>query len=148
MYRGSSKLLQKDYLVHYEAVKIIKKFWYLRCDSDNEITSKYIGDILLLIDELSNHYQGKHNITATDTLINKIILGTLGCLPAFDRYFIDGVNSLNLSFKNLRESSIERLFDFTEDNLVLKELQSKYLEYPMMKIIDMYFWQIGFNLNK
>ena len=148
MYRGSSQLLQKDYLVHLEAIKIIKKYWYLRCGNHNEIESKYLDDILILIKELSNYYKLKHDVTATNTLISKIILGTLGCLPAFDRFFIDGVKNQDFYFKTLKKKSLERLFKYTDDNLELKSIQNKYPEYPMMKIVDMYFWQIGYDLSK
>ena len=99
MYRGSSKLLQKDYLVHLEATRIIKKYWYLRCEQNNEVEIKHLDSILQLIKELSSYYKEENNVTATDTLISKIILGTLGCLPAFDRYFIEGVKNEGYSFK-------------------------------------------------
>ena len=38
MYRGSSKLLNRDYLVHVEAVKIIKKYAHLRCTKEHEVS--------------------------------------------------------------------------------------------------------------
>jgi len=148
MYRGSSKLLQKDYLIHIEAVKIVKKYFYLRCDNGNKVDIEHLDDILSLICELSYYYQEKHNITATDTLISKIILGTLGCLPAFDRYFIEGVKVYGYSFKTLKSKSLVELFSYVENDSELKSIQKKYSHYPMMKIVDMYFWQIGFDLNK
>jgi hypothetical protein len=148
MYRGSSQLLQKDYLVHFEAVKIIKKYWHLRCSVGAEVNINHLNDILSLIKELSCYYQEKHNVTATDTLISKIILGTLGCLPAFDRYFIDGVKENGFHFKTLRKKSLEELFKYIEKDYELKYIQKKNPQYPTMKIIDMYFWQIGYDLNK
>lgn len=148
MYRGSSKLLQKDYLVHLEATRIIKKYWYLRCEQNNEVEIKHLDSILQLIKELSSYYKEENNVTATDTLISKIILGTLGCLPAFDRYFIEGVKNEGYSFKTLKKRSLVELFSYIESDLDLKEIQNKYPQYPKMKIIDMYFWQIGFNLEK
>ena len=148
MYRGSSKLLQKDYLVHFEAVKIIRKYCHLRCQKGKEVNICNLDDILLLIKELSDYYKKEHNVTATDTLISKIILGTLGCLPAFDRYFIDGIKENGCHFKTLRKKGLEELFKYIEKDYELKSIQKKYPQYPTMKIIDMYFWQIGYDLNK
>tara|TARA_R110002033_G_scaffold36472_1_gene74981 strand:- start:806 stop:1423 length:618 start_codon:yes stop_codon:yes gene_type:complete len=146
MYRGSSKLLERDYLVHAEAIIIIKKYWYLRCGPDNEVSSINVESILKLIEELSFYYKTKHDVTPTDTLISKIILGTLGCLPAFDRFFIDGVKEKEYSFTSLKKKSLEGLFYFFEANqLELKNIQKQHPHYPIMKIVDMYFWQIGFN---
>jgi len=149
MYRGSSKLLERDYLVHVEAVKIIKKYWYLRCGSDSEVASINVESILKLIEELSFFYKTKHDVTPTNTLISKIILGTLGCLPAFDRFFIDGVKEKEYSFKTLKKKSLECLFTFVKANLPeLKTIQKLHPQYPIMKIVDMYFWQIGFDKSK
>ena len=148
MYRGSSKLLERDYLVHVDAVKIIKKYFYLRCGSKKEISFSEIENITNLIEELSFYYKMTHYVTPTDTLISKIILGTLGCLPAFDRFFVDGVKKQGNTFKTLKKKSLEGLFAFVADNQIeLKNIQKLHPQYPIMKIVDMYFWQIGFEKN-
>ncbi|WP_299547424.1 hypothetical protein [Seonamhaeicola sp.] len=146
MYRGSSNLLQKDYLVHIDAVKIIKSFDYLSCFNGKDVIRDNLADILELINQLSEYYKNEHDISPTDTLISKIVLGTLGCLPAFDRLFIDGVKSEKQSFKTLKSKSLNRLFDFVENTKELEILKHKYNQYPVMKLVDMYFWQIGYNL--
>jgi hypothetical protein len=149
MYRGSSKLLDRDYLVHVDAVKIIKKYEHLRCTKEHEVSLADVSSIQGLIKGLSIYYKDKHNVTATDTLISKIILGTLGCLPAFDRFFIDGVKELNYDFKNLRENSLTALFEFIAHNEIqLTGIQKQHPEYPLMKLVDMYFWQLGFEKSK
>lgn len=146
MYRGSSKLLERDYLVHVDAIKIIKKYWYLRCDLEHDFAPHNLESILNLSTELSSYYKNTHDVTPTDTLISKIILGTLGCLPAFDRFFIDGVKEYGYSFKTLKKKNLEDLFTFIEANQhELKNIQKLHPQYPIMKIVDMYFWQIGFN---
>jgi hypothetical protein len=149
MYRGSSKLLERDYLVHVDAVKIIKKYEYLRCDLEHEVAQYDLENIFNLIEELSSYYKTTHDVTPTDTLISKIILGTLGCLPAFDRFFIDGIKEKEYSFKTLKKKSLEGLFAFVESNqLELKNIQNLHPQYPIMKIVDMYFWQIGYEKSK
>ncbi len=115
------------------------------CNSKLEVSLQDIQAIMKLIKELSDHYQHKHSVTSTDTLISKIILGTLGCLPAFDRFFIDGVKELGYDFKSLKEKSLIKLFEFVDDNKdELTAIQKKHPQYPIMKLVDMYFWQIGF----
>jgi len=36
-------------------------------------------------------------VNVTDTLATKIMLGTMGCIPAYDRYFIAGLRTMNFS---------------------------------------------------
>lgn len=157
MYRGSGGLLQKDYKIHGTAVEIIKDNWGLRCSDKNEVNHSSIPKIIDVIQQLQNHYKSfefvtskgqKRYINPTETLISKILLGTLGCVPAFDRFFIDGVKEEKRNFKTLKKKSLEHLFTFVEANqLEFKNIQKVYPQYPIMKIVDMYFWQIGFDLS-
>lgn len=150
MYRGSGQLLQKDFFVHEEAVKIISEFADLRCSLESEVGYNDIERIIDLINKLKIYYSGV-GVKPTNTLLSKIILGTLGCLPAFDRYFCDGVKKKVLDFRSLTKKSLESLFGFMEEKKEeLRQIQSQHLEhyYPYMKLIDMYFWQIGFELDK
>ena len=83
------------------------------------------------------------------TLITKVLMGTLGCVPAYDRYFIDGIKDQNVSTGNYNLQSLLRLVDFYENNSArLEETRQKFkvddLSYPQMKLLDMGFWQIGF----
>lgn len=97
MYRGSTAISHKDYTIHIGAVSLIKQFYFLRCDENREVHKNDIPEILNLCKALRHHYAGfdymiKGVMTKrkpTDTLISKIIIGTLGCSPAFDRYFND-----------------------------------------------------------
>ena len=38
----------------------------------------------------------------SDTLITKILMGTLGCVPAYDRYFIAGIKKEKVSTGNFK----------------------------------------------
>ncbi|RXR19347.1 hypothetical protein EQG63_07865 [Flavobacterium amnicola] len=160
MYRGSTGLLQKDYKIHVGAIEIIKTYHKdLRCKVDFEVSKDSIDKIIKLKNDLFHHYnqfnyQTKRNTfekkPPTDTLLSKIILGTLGCSPAFDRYFNDGVKLKNISATKFEYRSLEFLFDFIQTNeSKIKELQSYYLKemdiyYPTFKIVDMFFWNEGF----
>lgn len=146
MYRGSSKLLERDYKVHTGVVEIIKKYFYLRNNETKTLTIDSLEIILRLIIELSKYYKKSHNVTPTDTLLSKIVLGTLGCLPVFDRFFIDGVKDQGFYFSTLKRKSLICLFDYyAEKRKEIEKIKRKYPQYPAMKLIDMYFWQIGYD---
>ena len=162
MYRGSSGLLQKNHLIHKGAVSILfsKENQKLKCNKTNEVTKENINEILQLKNRLASHYssiyfsKGYDNqkpISPTDTLLSKIILGTLGCVPAYDRYFIDGLREMNMEHTSFTILSLMELFDFIDNNKPEIENAQAFIKrhtqnhYPFMKILDMYFWQIGFN---
>ena len=149
MYRGSSKLLQKDHLVHLGAVKILREYICLRSEKGNEIKAGEIENILALVEDLKSNYLS-HGVTPTKTLMSKIMLGALGSLPAFDRYFIKGVKKENRDFKNLSAKSLLGLFQFVQDTeqelceIQVSELSESGIFYPKMKLVDMYFWERGY----
>ena len=87
------------------------------------------------------------------TLITKILMGALGCVPAYDRYFIDGIKDQKVTTGNYNTKSLLGLVDFYEKNYVKLEKARKKLKvydlpYPQMKLLDMGFWQIGFDREK
>lgn len=164
MYRGSSGLLQKNHLIHEGAVDILfeAEALKLKCSSSLEVTRDDIGAILSVKKKLSDYYKpivfvnGKEetkNVSSTDTLISKILLGTLGCIPAYDQYFISGLKDIKDKKRGLstfNETSLNQLFDFIKEHEesivsaqkdILAELGT---HYPVMKIVDMHFWQIGY----
>ena len=86
----------------------------------------------------------------SDTLITKVLMGTLGCVPAYDRFFVEGVKSQGVTIGNYSIKSLLNLVDFYESNTehlekCRKNLFAYDLQYPQMKLIDMGFWQIGFD---
>ncbi len=162
MYRGSGGLLQKNHLVHKGAVDIIfsKTSQKLKCSQATEIKRENINAILEVKNKLAEHYRSIHftkgadkskPISPTDTLLSKIMLGTLGCVPAYDRYFIKGLKEMKLQHTSFNNDSLNEIFNFVDRNkeqikqaqkLVKERIQA---HYPVMKILDMYFWQIGFD---
>ncbi len=162
MYRGSSGLLQKNHLIHQRAVDILfsEESLKLKCNSKNEVVKNNIKDILNLKNKLADHYskisftkgaEKPKPISPTDTLLSKILLGTLGCVPAYDRYFIDGLKEMKVKNTTFNDASLNELFDFIDKKkLELETAQQIILaktkqHYPVMKILDMYFWQIGYD---
>ena len=155
MYRGSSGLLQKNHLIHEEAVKIFlsETCQKLKCSPDREVSQKDIEAILEVKSKLANHYKSisftkgtdqPRSISPTDALLSKIMLGTLGCIPAYDRYFIIGFKQEKIS-RSFSHKSFTQLFEFIDihsndikaaQELILSQTKT---HYPIMKIVGMYF---------
>ena len=76
-------------------------------------------------------------------------MGTLGCVPAYDRFFVDGIKTYKVTTQEYSPKSVLKLVDFYEahnDRLeaARRGMQCEDLTYPQMKLLDMGFWQIGF----
>ena len=85
-------------------------------------------------------------------LITKILMGTLGCVPAYDRFFQDGVATYKVTTQEYSLESVRKLAKFYEaHNDRLEEarrgMRTEDLVYPQMKLLDMGFWQIGFEMS-
>ena len=161
MYRGSSFLLQKDYKVHTPIVEEILKPEYdclfgLACadvrNSDvREQYTKLYKYIVGYFDPIREKVAGRKVTTpVSPVLITKILMGTLGCVPAYDRFFQDGVATYKVTTQEYSLKSVLRLVDFYEEhNDRLEEarrgMQCEDLTYPQMKVLDMGFWQIGYD---
>ena len=164
MYRGSSFLLQKDYKIHVPVIKELLKPEYNGlldmkcCTLKEENIQEKLDDLNKFI---KNHYDKirdsvsneKIKSEISDTLVTKILMGTLGCVPAYDRYFIIGVKEKAVSTGNYNRSSLLKLVDFYETNKKkFEEIRKKLkvdenLLYPQMKLVDMAFWKIGFDID-
>ena len=162
MYRGSSFLLQKDYLIHKEVVEHILKNKHLQKINYQDLEKTHIEELFILINWIKDWYQNNiksingvtRKINVTDTLTTKIILGTLGCVPAYDRYFIDGLRAKGLSYSGLKPINFRPVVRFYLENkpsidyVNIKILETSGVNYPPMKLVDMYFWQLGFEADK
>ncbi len=164
MYRGSSRLLQKDYRVHTRIVKEIldekySPLWHLFVDSVECQTSE-VNLVFQLIERLREIY-AELQVSGTDTLVTKVLLGTICCIPAHDALFGKGVafwnQELPAEFKPkfpacLGTNSYRGLVEFClRHNGVLGEVQAvtakRGITYPVMKLADMYFWNLGYQLK-
>ena len=160
MYRGSCFILQKDYKVHTPIVEEILKPEYdclfgLACaDVRNDDVWKQLKK---LYDKIAAHFDPirekvagrKVTTPVSPVLITKILMGTLGCVPAYDRFFEEGAKYLGLEKKSYNKDSLLELADIYEaHNDRLEEarrgMQCEDLIYPQMKLLDMGFWQVGF----
>lgn len=85
-------------------------------------------------------------------LITKVLLGTMGCVPAYDRYFKKGVSNYKITSQMFGMHSILKLSEYYKDNEAELEQarnrisKTRHVEYPQMKILDMAFWQLGYDI--
>lgn len=180
MYRGSSFILQKDYKVFYPIVDLLfkerKKFNEIIInevlDSKNTVSiESYVNEHLMLDKELEtmlenirSSVKGTVESTVSYTLKTKIILGTYGTIPAYDRFFENGIRATKEDYNLLishSKNGIIKLLNFAKDKLPelnnikeqINHIQKNKenlnnVDYPIMKIIDMYFWKIGFDAEE
>lgn len=160
MYRGSSFLLWKDYLIHKEVVKQLLKHKHLR-KTTADYSHSDIDEIIELCDWIRGWYKknvGEVNgeekeVNISDTLVTKIVLGALGCVPAYDRYFIDGLRKAYIGPFRPTRDGLQSLVNFYVNNrkqfdILQEKIRTRGKKpYPAMKLVDMYFWQIGFELD-
>ena len=160
MYRGSCFIFQKDYKVHTPIVEEILKPEYdclfgLACtELRNDDVQAQLKKLYEYIDDhfhpIREQVAGREvESPVSQVLITKILLGTLGCVPAYDRFFGIGAKYLGLEKDTYQKKSLRELADFYEaHNDRLEEARRGMrvgdLTYPQMKLLDMGFWQIGF----
>ena len=164
MYRGSSFLLQRDYKVHKPVIKILledkyNSLWGIEINQYKNIENQEkLKDLVSRIKEVYNEIRlsVKESIPKnelSDTLVTKVLMGTLGCVPAYDRYFISGVRNEKAASGNFNIRSILELVEFynkyyDDFEQARKQMMVCGMEYPQMKILDSCFWQVGFDLDE
>lgn len=145
MYRGKASLLQMSaqalepvIIAIVEAPKVI---WQMDVHLYDE---KSIGQLLETAERIRNALPKG----STDTLVTKTMLGIFGNVPAFDRYFRNGIDSYRLNQKSLEK--IKKYFD--QHRSVFESLRIPTIDfkgentdylYTEAKIIDMVFFMYG-----
>ena len=160
MYRGSCFILQKDYKVHTPIVEEILKPEYdclfglactdLRKSEVQMMLETVYGNIAEHFGPIRDQVAGRAVPSpVSPILITKILMGTLGCVPAYDRFFVDGIKKHKVTTQEYSLESVRKLAKFYEEhNDRLEEarrgMRTEDLVYPQMKLLDMGFWQVGF----
>ena len=163
MLRGGSFLLQKDYRIHLPVVKVLvsKEYHDLYDCPIEKLSDPAVCDkIIELSEKIVELYKGLtvdlddgEGKSASDTLITKILLGTVGCTPAYDRYFKSGLALSNVAQQRYGKKSMMQLVRYYNNNYAefesfREEISSGRVTYTPMKILDMCFWQIGFDHDR
>ena len=175
MFRNSF-LLWHDYKVHEDVIKkvILNKnysdLWDIKIDEYNDDNIDLLNK---LINNIKDCYINKRNYVIeykkdvleqkrkekksneensdeylSDTLISKILLGTMACVPAYDKYLISAVRKTKITTSVFSSKSIKKLVNNENIKEILEEMIKEYSNYPQMKLLDSCLWQYGYNLEK
>jgi len=158
MYRGSSFILQKDFTIYKE---IILEIMNLEYEPLWDLKNKYkthnlnhlfvelyeeIEQDLLAIKKTVNDKDNINQNKMSDTLVTKILLGTIGCIPAYDTFLKNGVKEIEDIQQSFNPNkSFQQMLDFYVKNKDQIDAVDLPKIYTPMRIIDMYFWQKGRN---
>lgn len=161
MYRNSF-LLENDYKIHSNVVEklcsIEDKYWHFDpfIISANELDESLVYLTGEIRDVLSTSYSDIKRKTSmtnnnanrsiiSDTLITKVLMGTLGCVPAFDERLRKG----------LKNSGLKQTYTKNNMKEIIAMIKAKGLEseiymfcdmhnvYTPMRVVDMYLWALG-----
>ncbi len=171
MLRGSSKLLTECSMkVLSDVIKYLDSLpdedWDL--DIEDYTNENKCCRILDIYKEISSRIAkiriGSSNniigVNATPTLVTKIMLGTLGCVPAFDEYFSEALTKEfsnaqpHCGFCTLTLQSMKYIYDLYDANrnvfdtlkINVMDFNGKPIDglfYRKIKLIDMYGWSVG-----
>lgn len=142
MYRGSANIRKFDYLVHEPIVNevLLSQYDPLR-GASLEYLSNNLDLVWTLVEKIRTLYPSTINVT--DTLLTKILMGTLGCTPAYDRYFRAGVATDGISQTFSRKGFHSLLQCCQVRSEGFWEAQKQIPEYPVMRLVDMYYFAVG-----
>ena len=146
MLRGSAKLLKRSVRAYVPVVEALvaapAHLWTLDVDEYDEAAIKEIR-------AFGKQLRRTLHDGASDVLVTKVLLGTMGCVPAFDRNFKKGFGCSTFGPKALQgigqfyqdhadaiETGRERTLDFDTG-------QPTQRRYTRAKVIDMIFFVEG-----
>lgn len=156
MYRPSSFLFRHSHTIHLNVVDRLCEpemalFWSREFGANSG--DKALSPALFFLrDAIRSAYRPFGD--ATDALVTKVMLGTIGCFPAVDRYFKIGFTHAGFKVpRGLPLSLTKDVVQFCRDHI--DEFQSEQarveqaygMRYPLMKLVDMYFHQIGIEVD-
>ncbi len=157
----NSFLLWCDYKIHNKLIEDVllsdkyKELWNIKL---TDFKDDKIGLLDDLVNRIKKYYKqiridvfkviGKKlnkDSEISETLISKILLGTLACSPAYDDYLKKAIGNIGVGPSNL--NSLKNLVKNKEIQEAINTL-SKTSDYPQMKLLDCCLWQIGSDLSK
>ena len=168
MYRGNTLIRQFDYTIHADVLAILfmpqyKSLWEPTVENANP---QLIAELCCRIGHVYKRARAKrleenptlNLLEPTTTLITKILMGTMACIPAYDRYFALGIGTYIKNRRSTGKTLICKTINFNPTNQINKQkltasvlflkdfwtkINTRYTQYPQMKLIDMYFWEQG-----
>lgn len=148
MYRGSEAIRNFDYLIHRPVVEEMLRPYYdlLRGASLDELVTRFDTLLWPLIEKIRKQSFYPKSVTMTDTLVTKILMGTLGCTPAYDRFLKAGLEEKGLNSSFSRKNFEALLRNCQQNHQGFADAQAQIQQtstYPFMRVVDMYFHSIG-----
>lgn len=147
----NAHLNKTNYLIHRGAINIILKSRYdVLWEYDINDTKLFKWCKQLIIDlntELIQYYsrvcEGIDDLT---NLTSHLIMGSMGCLPAFDKYFINGIDFYGFEKHTFCDEAIDEVYSFYKSyqKQFYNIFSSLDKQIPIMRIIYMFFWQSGY----
>lgn len=148
MFRGKAALLQHSSRALVPSVELISaapmSIWTTDVESYNE---RRINELIDFKNALSRVVPGGRS----GTLTSKIMLGTFGCVPAFDRFFCEGFD-----VSGFRRGALQEVYDYyVQHQEMIESCREKTINfdgeqtnirYTQAKVIDMIFFVEGQNL--
>jgi hypothetical protein len=143
--RGSSEPLQrsvKSFVPVVEAIAAAPTMWAIDANG-------YSEDAVTRLLEFAKTLRRTLHNGASDILVTKIMLGTLGCVPAFDTYFKKGFDVATFGRKSLRKvgefysANAEVIEAHREATLDFDTGLPTRRRYTRPKVIDMIFFIEG-----
>ena len=171
MLRGSSLLLKECSMKVLSGVveyldSLHEEMWHLDVQDYKSARVKHkISEIFIKLQERIKDIEldnSKKHVSATTTLITKIMLGTLGCIPAFDQNFVVAFKKefeKTNNFRKVDKNTLKCIYEFYQSNHDLfhpafypvigfngKPIMN--LHYTYAKLIDMYGFNKGSQILK
>jgi hypothetical protein len=160
MFRGSSHLRNKTFTFFRPIVDILCDNQYTSLRNGQfpngfENNNGYVELVKGLYNRISNQIlQRVHGWEPTDTLITKILLGTMACVPAYDKFFKKGLDVCEIHpHSSFSSKSFDSLIDAIRHNNLSQHIENIHQNnvqlagliqgWPLMKIVDAYFWVKG-----
>ena len=165
MFRGSGALgtMNLDFykeLLQHVVDEIPLEFWGLTLDDfdpDSVASFEQARDLLREANYAFTTFNADE-LSWTPTLFTKMLLGLWGACPALDRYVRDGIRDFNANHHETVGPFTYLVADTLASLCVVARAQGWQLEgwtspdgalaYPKGKVIDMAFWQHGWNLRQ
>jgi hypothetical protein len=173
MFRGSGLLIQKDYTIYGAIIDLLlrsdyQELWRPRflkgllmskgaISADDEQVglvfdlAKQIRNYINELPIIRNHRSCRESANCTNTIVTKILLGTLVCTPAYDANFPKGLTARGVRrCGSFTRDCFTNLLNVCREERLWQALERQPIErygvvYPVMRVVDLYFWKKGFD---
>ena len=158
MMRGSAKLLQYDYKIHAPFVRTLMGYSDLfrkdLADFRDPKAMERFTEMHEAVEKHCSQFSEAKSYNASDILVSKIILGTLGIAPAYDTNVSTVVEKYGISVGMFSPTAFGEFASYFTENCaditarMTEEMQKLCPHYTRAKVIDGILWILGQNAEK